>query len=78
MQFSILKGDTMDLTKENAAYIDSLSYTELLRKWRFAPVGDDWFMGETGAYWSVRMGQLKAEGADHVAASKAIGWEKTS
>ena len=67
----------MDLTKENAAWIDSLSYVDLLRKWRSSPIGDDWFMGETGAYWCARMNKIKAEGADHVAASKAIGWEKT-
>ena len=64
----------MDLTKENADWIDSLSYDELLRKWRTAPVGDDWFMGETGAYWASRMDKLRAEGANHVAASKSIGW----
>ena len=36
----------MDLTAENKAHIDGLSYEGLLSRWRFAPVGDPWFMGE--------------------------------
>lgn len=65
----------MELTPENKTYIDSLSYRELLSKWRFAPVGDKWFQGETGKYWGKRMAELKAKdpGAA-VAASKSIGW----
>ncbi len=66
----------MKLTVENKAYIDKLSYTALLRQWRFAPAGDPWFQGETGDYWSKRMGELRSEGADHVGASKEIGWER--
>jgi hypothetical protein len=66
----------MDLTAENKAHIDNLSYEGLLRHWRFAPLGDPWFQGETAAYWSKRMSELRAQGADHVGASKKIGWEK--
>jgi len=65
----------MDLTKENKEYIDSLDYEELLRKWRFAPVGTPMFQGETGDYWAKRMQELREGGADHVGASKRIGWE---
>lgn len=67
----------MDLTEANKKYIDSLSYEELLRKWRFAPSGDKWFTGETGEYWADRMSELRSRpgGQDeHVRASKAIGW----
>lgn len=65
----------MDLTPERKAHIDSLSYEGLLRHWRFAPVGDPWFQGETGEYWGQRMAELrKADPAEHVAASKRIGW----
>jgi hypothetical protein len=64
----------MDLTKKNKEYIDSLSYEELLSRWRFAPIGDEWFQGETGIYWQQRMKELIAQGSDHVAASKRIGW----
>ena len=66
----------MDLTPENKAHIDSMSYEGLLSHWRFAPVGDTWFQGETGKYWSARMAELRNGGTDHVGASKSIGWEK--
>jgi len=64
----------MDLTPENKAYIDDLSYDELLRRWRFTLSGDPWFQGESGDYWSERMSELRAVGADHVGASKRVGW----
>ncbi len=64
----------MKLTEENKKHIDSLSYEGLLRHWRFAPVGDPWFQGETGEYWSKRMKELRDRGADHIGASKSIGW----
>jgi hypothetical protein len=69
----------MELTNKNKEYIDSLSYEALLSKWRFAPVGDKWFQGETGKYWGERMFELRTQlgGNDrHVSASKTIGWEK--
>ena len=64
----------MELTEKNKAHIDSLSYKQLLHSWRFSPSGNPWFQGETGKYWGERMSELRKEGADHVAASKAIGW----
>ena len=66
----------MDLTKENKAHIDSLSYEGLLSRWRNAPVGDTWFQGETGQYWGKRMAKLRSQDeGGAVAASKRIGWE---
>ena len=62
----------MKLTEENKKSIDSLSYEGLLSKWRFAPVGDLWFQGETGEYWGKRMAELRGS-VDHVAISKSIG-----
>lgn len=67
----------MDLTPENKASIDARSYEGLLSHWRFAAVGDPWFQGETGKYWSARMAELRAAGANHVGASKTIGWDKS-
>lgn len=64
----------MDLNEKNKSYIDSLSYESLLRRWRNAPIGDAWFQGETGEYWLQRMQELTNQGADHVQASKSIGW----
>lgn len=66
----------MDLTPENKDKIDNKTYKQLLYHWRFAPIGDPWFQGETGKYWSKRMAELRDQGADHVGASKSIGWEK--
>ena len=65
----------MELTEKNKAHIDSLSYEGLLRHWRFAQAGDPWFQGATGTYWQQRMGELRKAGADHVGASKTIGWK---
>ena len=62
----------MKLTPENQKHIDSLSYKQLLSGWRFAPVGDAWFQGETGEYWGKRMAELRDQ-EDHVKASKELG-----
>lgn len=65
----------MELTPNNRAHIDAMSYESLLSRWRFAPCGDPWFQGETGKYWGVRLTELRARPeTDHVAASKSIGW----
>ena len=32
----------------NKRHIDNLTYGQLLSRWRFAPIGDPWFQGETG------------------------------
>ena len=66
----------MKLTPENKAHIDNLSYEGLLSRWRFAPVGDPWFQDETGEYWGKRMKELRDTGANHVRASKTIGWDR--
>jgi hypothetical protein len=63
----------MDLTPENRTTIDGMSYEDLLRKWRFAPAGDEWFQGETGKYWAERMKQLReSDPGGAVAASKRL------
>jgi hypothetical protein len=69
----------MELTPENKETIDSYSYQQLLSHWRFAPVGNPWFQGETGDYWGKRMSELRSQpGGDarHVSTSKSIGWER--
>jgi hypothetical protein len=73
---SRLDETVMDLSEKAEKYIDSLSYEQLLHGWRYAKAGDQWLQGETGEYWGNRMAELRKNGADHVAASKAIGWEK--
>ena len=66
----------MDLTKENKKYIEDLSYEQLLSRWRFAPLGDCWFQGETGDYWGSAMNRKKEEIGQNkaVSISKSIGW----
>lgn len=67
----------MSLTPENKDHIDKLSYQDLLQEWRYAPIGNQWFQGETGAYWKERMAKLRSENpGGAVQASKAIGWER--
>jgi hypothetical protein len=67
----------MELTPENKKHIDAMSYQGLLSKWRFAPIGDPWFQGETGEYWGERMKELnEKDPGGAVTASKAIGWDK--
>ena len=66
----------MELTEGNKKHIDSLSYEQLLSKWRFAPMGDPWFQGETGEYWSSTMNKARKEigQVEAVNVSKDIGW----
>lgn len=66
----------MELTEEIKTKIDALTYAQLLRQWRFAPLGDPMFQGETGKYWGTRLSELRdADPEGAVLASKAIGWE---
>ena len=62
--------------EEMKKWIDSASYEDLLRKWRFDPAGSPWFQGEVGDYYERVMLQKRKEvgEAAHVKTSKAIGW----
>jgi len=67
----------MELTPKLKSEIDAMSYGQMLSQWRFAPVGDPMFAGESGEYFGRRMKELRNQpsgNATHVAASKAIGW----
>ena len=55
-------------------WIDEASYEQLLSKWRFAPIGDPMFQGDTGDYYAKVMRE-KREHVDHVQVSKNVGWE---
>lgn len=57
-------------------WIDNASYEALLSHWRFAPVGDLFFAGEVGDYYSNVMSNKRKEVGDeeHVRISKRIGW----
>ena len=64
-------------TEEMKRQVEAMSYEELLRKWRFAPAGDPMFAGEAGQYYLETMNRKRQalEPGQHVAASKAIGWD---
>jgi dihydrodipicolinate synthase/N-acetylneuraminate lyase len=63
------------MTAEQQAWIDHAGYEDLLRRWRFAAVGDVMFRGDTGDYYAKTMNEKKAADPDGaVAASKKIGW----
>lgn len=68
---SIKEAEMDDKIKE---WIDEASYEALLRKWRFANLGDKMFSGEEGKYYSKVMLEKKDE-CDHVAVSKRVGWD---
>lgn len=66
------------MTNEQKHWIDTSSYEWLLSRWRFAPAGDPIFQGDTGDYYSKVMRERREQvgNAEHVRASKAIGWDK--
>lgn len=66
----------MKLNKEIKDKIDNLDYQAMLSKWRFSPVGDSMFEGESGEYFENRMNELKKQLSDNevFTISKRIGW----
>jgi hypothetical protein len=64
------------MDKKIKEWIDSASYEELLRKWRFALAGDKYFFGEAIVYYQQAMRQRKVEvgEAEHGRISKKLGW----
>lgn len=63
----------MKLTDKLKNQIDAMSYESMLRQWRFAPIGDLMFQGESGDYFSKVM-QEKKKNVDSTKISKSIGW----
>ena len=66
----------MNLTAKIKSDIDAMTYEQLLRKWRAAPIGDLMFQGESGDYFAKRMMEVRANTPNdvQVQASKNIGW----
>jgi hypothetical protein len=56
--------------------IDTMNYEQMLRAWRFAPIGAVLFQGEVGDYFAERMKLKKSQLSDseQVRASKTVGW----
>ncbi len=53
--------------------IDFMSHVEMARIWRFAPPGDRYLRGATGAYFAKRFEEL---GGMSYEVSTTIGWHK--
>ena len=69
----------MNVTPEFKARVDAMDYQTLLEHWRYAPLGCPDFQGERGEYFAQRMQKLREQPGGHgrhVAASKAIGWDR--
>ena len=67
------------MTDEEKKLIDSMDYEALLRRWRYAKIGEDTlFRGETGTYFAKVMFEKKDKlsPGEQVAASKRVGWEE--
>lgn len=66
------------MTDEQARWINEASLEELLRKWRFAPVGDAMLQGDSGDHFCRVMKQKRNEvsAEEWSRISKAVGWEK--
>lgn len=64
------------MTDSEKKWIDNASYEQLLNRWRFAPIGDPIFQGDTGDYYGKVMKEKKAALPDDgVGASKRVGWD---
>ncbi len=65
------------MTPDQKEWIDNANYEALLRRNRFAPLGDPIFQGDTGAYFLEVMSHKKAllSNENQVATSKRIGWQ---
>lgn len=63
----------MVLTDEVKAYISTLSYKDMLKRWRFGAIGDPIFQGESGNFWVQQM-EIKRNFVDHAGISKELGW----
>ena len=59
------------MTNEQKEYIDELSHFEICRLWRFTPIGDPLFTGDTGDYLTTKFHSL---GGLTPAISKKLGW----
>jgi hypothetical protein len=64
--------------EEKIDWIKTASYEDLLRRWRFEPIGTaEWFLGPVGKVFRTRMQQcrekLSIEEAMEI--SKRVGWD---
>lgn len=74
------KGEMMKdkITQEHKKWIDDASYRMLLKRNRFAKIGDPIFIGKTGEYYFAVMRKKYSALPrwEHVKISKSIGWKE--
>ena len=62
------------MTNVEKQWIDSADYEQLLRRWRYAPVGDSMFQGDTGQYYQETLFRKRDElGQQAAEISKSLG-----
>ena len=68
--------EDLSMTQDMKRLIDDMDYEFMLNRWRNAPCGDPLFQGEAGNYFAEAMRRKRNEvgSAEHVKASKRIGW----
>ena len=68
----------MSLSEEERKNILGMSYYDMLKKWRFCPIGSDYFEGERGTFFRRTMEEKKLELSvdEAVRISKKVGWDK--
>ncbi len=64
------------MTDKQKAWIDNATYRQLFSHWRFAPVGDPMFQGDTGDYYIKAMKEKRPSDQEHSQISKDLGWER--
>lgn len=66
------------LTEELKNEIDSMSLEDIIRKIRFTPIGDEFFIGESYSYFAQHRSKVmdKSSLEDYTAASKRVGWHE--
>lgn len=65
----------MKLTKEVKEKLDAMTIRDLLYIYRFAPIGDLLFEGDSAIYFKSLLQKLRdADPVGYTKASKSIGW----
>lgn len=62
--------------EEMMLWLDTATYPQLLRRWRFESLGSNWFQGEVGSYFVAVMSEKKQALTveDQVKISREIGF----
>lgn len=68
----------MNTIEEKLEWIATASYEELLRRWRWEPIGSPWFKGELGPAFRKRMQQLRESMSisECVEVSRRVSWDR--